>query len=500
MKLNPRRIATAMVVASPLAFLLAACIPDKVPTAIEPTLLEQTCVDGEPFVIFALGADCGGDDPESVETIAYASDGKELSRKILPVEYDTPMNRWGTAVPKGTTKYVVVGECEDIKYKTSFAVSPPDCDSTTDAGGSLSDAAVSDASSADAGAEDAGPSLLGYAYVASQPLSGSGAGQVLQFRALADGTLAPMSPPGVQVGERANRVEVATVGGARFLYATNTGSNTVSQFSVGADGRLTALSPATVSVEGEPDQLRAVGSKLYVVNTQSGTVSQFSIGATGQLTELAPAISTESAGSTGTMPTAICNLGDRMYVGVVGGTRGIAVYSIADTDTDAGVTGSLRRLLPDVAPQSGGYLSLTCSPDATHLYASTTTGVLNQFARTGDTLTPLAPASVAIDFGVSSLLLNRAGTRLFTLNSIDPSLQLFDVAAGAGTLSAMSPASATTSGPAIGAAFDPTGTFFYVADATNIGISAHRVASMASPSVVTPLPTHGLQGMTVIAP
>lgn len=354
---------------------------------------------------------------------------------------------------------------------------------------SSTDASSTDASSVDATTPDAGASLLGYAYLPTNPASGVGDGQILQYRVLADGSLTAMTPASVPAQVGTSHAAVATVGASRFLYVSNAGSDSVSQFSIGADGGLTALSPATISTgaDTQPDMLLASSSYLYVANTQSRSVSQFSIGAGGMLTSLGASVTTGS-GDPGSNPAGICELGDHVYVANAGSMEGISVYSRSGT-------GTLTRLA-DAAPTSDGYTAIVCATDGMHLYASTLSEV-HQFERSGDTLVPLTPASVSAGFGTIAVVVSADGSKLFSLSSLDQTASFYDVS-GAGLLSAMTPASVLLADTPTAAAFEPSGHYFFVTGST-AGIYAYSLVGLSDAPRETST-AMGSQSITIIAP
>lgn len=349
------------------------------------------------------------------------------------------------------------------------------------------DAGVADATLADASSVDAGPALLGFAYLPTIPSSGVGDGAVMQFRALADGTLLAMTPTSLPVGERANRVAVATIGALRFLYVSNSGSDTVSQFAVGADGALSALSPATVATGAEPDAMLVAGSNLYVVNSRANSVSRFAIGVDGVLAAPATSVAT-GTGDVGTVPVGICALGDHVYVANAGTMEGISVYTRDGT-------GALTRH-SDVAARSGGYTALACAADGEHLYAAGP-DVIFQFARSADSLSASSPESVASDIGVTAMFGNSDSSKLFSLSLLDQAVGFFSASSG-GLLSAMTPAGAVVGDLPEGAAFDPTERYFYVVG-PSAGVLAYDVSALASTPTVSASGVTG-QSITLIAP
>lgn len=504
---------------------LWACDPESAPAdatgSVE--LVSSTC-DGSEMTVLFSAHEMGCSAEAEISFFELDESGQENTTPIFgPRNFGSELTG-SFSVPLGTTDVLVALLCLDKQLASGF-LTVPACESdagvldggiddasldATTADDAMIDGGVADASvdatiadgatdassmdasldaSVDASATDAGPALLGYAYLPTNPGSGVGDGQVLQYRVLSDGSLVAMTPASVPAQERAGHAVAATVGASRFLYVANTGSDSVSQYSIGADGRLTALSPATVStgVDTEPDTMLVSGSNLYVVNTQSHTVSQFSIGAGGALTSLGAALATGSGGP-GTTPAGICELGDHVYVASSGSMEGISVYSRSGA-------GTLTRLT-DVATTSTGYTALGCATDGMHLYVAGPTEI-RQFERSGDTLVALTPASVSANFGTTALVSTADGSKLFAVNPIDQTASFYDVSS-AGLLSEMTPASVLLADSPSGAAFEPAGHYFFVTGST-AGVYAYSVAALSDAPRETATGVSS-QSITVIAP
>jgi hypothetical protein len=140
----------------------------------------------------------------------------------------------------------------------------------------------------------AAPSLARGSFVY---VSNYGDGAVSQFRANADGTLTPLTPPSVKAYPRCHSLAADPTG--RFLYVLSALEFSrrdclISQYRIGPNGTLTPLSPATVPVPysgqgGGPFLVSVDPSGRFVyVPGRDGTIAQFGIQRNGTLTPLQP--------------------------------------------------------------------------------------------------------------------------------------------------------------------------------------------------------------------
>jgi 6-phosphogluconolactonase (cycloisomerase 2 family) len=272
------------------------------------------------------------------------------------------------------------------------------------------------------------PPAVAYAYVSARPAAAASPGAVYEYAVLGDGSLSALTPASIAAG--LDPAAVAVDQASRYVYVVNVGDGTISQYAIQADNSLAPMNPATVANPGmktlginpSAAQLDPSASFLYVTNAADDTVSQFRIGSDGQLTPLTPA--TVAAGTT---PMAIATGfggGGPAYVyvansglGVVGGTGSVSQYAI-------GADGTLTPLAP-------ASIALTGSPVAVGIHASTAyvmnncvgsncTGSITPFAIGADgTLTPTgAPITTGGHYDSISLLVDPGGEDAYLLSNL----------------------------------------------------------------------------------
>jgi len=168
-----------------------------------------------------------------------------------------------------------------------------------------------------------------------------GDGTVSQFRANADGTLTPLTPPSVKAYPRCHSLAADPTG--RFLYVLSALEFSrrdclISQYRIGPNGTLTPLSPATVPVPysgqgGGPFLVSVDPSGRFVyVPGRDGLLAQFHINADGTLAPLSPPFVGAGGGTLG-VSTAFDRLHSTLYVSSrahmaaanVGGVAGFAI-------------------------------------------------------------------------------------------------------------------------------------------------------------------------------
>jgi sugar lactone lactonase YvrE len=203
--------------------------------------------------------------------------------------------------------------------------------------------------------------------------------QIAQFAVGGDGSLSALDPAAVPADEPRR---LAMTPGGTDLYAT--ADDGVVQFDVAADGRLTPKQPPLVYAGGEPHSIAVHpdGTSVYVTDRDRGTLRQFDVGPDGALIAKDPRYVTAGSSPRG---VAVSPSGATAYV-LAGGD--IAVFDVA-------ADGSLTRRAEPVDVPTWRLQDVALTPDGAHLYATSASGRVFQFAVAADgTPVPMTPADV----------------------------------------------------------------------------------------------------------
>jgi DNA-binding beta-propeller fold protein YncE len=266
---------------------------------------------------------------------------------------------------------------------------------------------------------------------------------VSQFNVAANGTLTPMSPAAVTVGELpqamavspngrnayvanwgdgtlsvlsigaggqltpkatvdANLAEAAGVAltpDGKSLYVANWDSNNVAQFRVLSDGSLTPMAKATVAAGQEPDFIAVTpnGKHAYVTNYEDGTVSEYAVGAGGALLLLGHV--TAGAAESNMYSATIRPNGSAIYVPTGSGVHefGIGANGLLSSKGTAAAKGSDPENIWLTADGKSAYLAD---------YASGQQGVLAQYnVSAAGLLAPKSPATIAANGGPAAVMI-----------------------------------------------------------------------------------------------
>ncbi|MBU6363819.1 MAG: beta-propeller fold lactonase family protein, partial [Acidobacteria bacterium] len=231
-----------------------------------------------------------------------------------------------------------------------------------------------------------------FAYVTASPvISGVTTGRVYQFAVTGTGRLVPLATEAIAAGN-APRLMAVNPAGTRLFVLANT-DNQVRQFVIDpATGQLSAASTPTVTVPSNTAQILITpnGSNAYVSATGAGSVSQFGFTAGGLLTPLSPAtVSLAGAYFMAATPDS-----QSLYVGVGSGTT-LAQYTI-------GAGGLLSAKSPATVAVPSSPNPFVMRPNGQNLYvASWGTNAVAQYAVAAGTgnVTALSPASVTTSAG-----------------------------------------------------------------------------------------------------
>ena len=186
---------------------------------------------------------------------------------------------------------------------------------------------------------------------------------ISQFDILADGSLAPKSPPRVPLSGTGSRHIAMSPDGAH-LYVAHSGTGGMSQFDVDGAGRLTPKTPATIAGPSLTIGLAVTpdGRSLYLPAASEHVVYQYDIGPDGALTSKTP-------------PTVPANDDQLIVVSADGRSAyGTSAGSFVD-QWDIGSGGVLVPKTPAFATapaRMAGWMAVT--PDGRSLYVTGGTG------------------------------------------------------------------------------------------------------------------------------
>ena len=268
--------------------------------------------------------------------------------------------------------------------------------------------------------------------------------------------------------------------GSSFIYTANTGGNSISAFSNDTSGALTPVAGSPFTFAGGPIGIASTpnGKFLYVSSFQNASVTPFSINATtGALTAL-----TCPAATTGTQPLkiAITPAGTFLYTSDQQ-PGGVSEFSI---DANTGCLTSLGSIASDAiardltVDRTGNFLYVVTGGGGIDTYSIAATGLLTRLATEGfndntTTMTsakasPTADLLLATDAGSTNAIFG------LLINAVTGSL-------------AQATAVPHGSGPSA-VAFNPAGTFAYVANTGSNSISVDAVTSGGGITPGNPVP------------
>ena len=277
---------------------------------------------------------------------------------------------------------------------------------------------------------------------------------ILAYRRNADGTLTPIGLPNnsfsrFPTGGRGipNPMEVlgpedldfalVTTEDRRFMFASNGGSNTISAFRVLGDGSLQPVAGSPFSSGGiDPSSLYVVGNRLFVVNKNDNVTypneenpnyRTFTIETDGRLTQIPDAVVQAVPHSS---PSNFIVAPNRK---VAFGTDFLAVVRKTPQagslrSFTVGVDGKLTPVVgTPLAVEGGGALGLWAHPTQNILYVglpiAKKVAVYSYDGNSGQlTLLTTVPAGAAACW----LRTNRAGTRLYCLNSAESTISVYN--------------------------------------------------------------------------
>ena len=294
-------------------------------------------------------------------------------------------------------------------------------------------------------------------------------------------TLGPATP---QVLD-ATTIGLALAPSKKFLYTVNSFADTISIFSIASDGTLTLT--ATPTPEGGSGPYAAVidpsGKYLLVTNNLSASVSVFSIDSTtGALTPtpgspfFANADPTEILFMPSTNVVYVSNPGIGT-VTIFSFSNGVLtqLYGLSPVISGAGATGL-------AADASGQFLYVANSSAVNPPPYSTTTGNISAFNinQTTGALTPVpgSPFTATGGSGPTELTVDPSGTYLYASTpGTGSSIWCFIIDSTTGQLTPASNSPFSVEAGAAFAAFDPTGSFFFIGNSSGKAIDGYTYNS-----------------------
>ena len=281
-------------------------------------------------------------------------------------------------------------------------------------------------------------------------LAGDNKNSILAYRQAANGSLEtlPGSPfatggagygnPSQKLGPNDTDEPIALSADKRRLFAVNQGSNTIAVFDIGADGRLTPVPGSPFPSGGvNPGSVGVAGSRIYVVNKNDDGAATggrpnyavFDVSAAGQLTPVAGATVETTVGSSPSH--ALIAPGQKLlfvddFLAFMAPTP-VGTLRAFSIGADGRLTAAPGTPMP--IEGTGGALGLWAHPTQNVLYVGFPmqgkVGVYNFDPITG-ALT--FRTSVAAGKAACWLRVNRAGTRLYCLNSAESTISVYDLA------------------------------------------------------------------------
>ena len=297
-------------------------------------------------------------------------------------------------------------------------------------------------------------------YVASNLGTGNG---VLAYRLQADGTLAaldgsPFATGGngftntaQALGPDDNDESVALSADKKRLFVANQGSGSIAVFDIGSNGKLAAVAGSPFPSGGlNPCSIGVAGSRIYVVNKSDDgnpatvdpapSYTVFDVAADGKLTAVAGATVTTKAGATPShalvAPGQRLLFVDDFLAFMPPAPQGtLRAFAIGADGKLTAAPGTPVALPVDALGMPSGALGLWAHPTQNVLYV----GIPMQSKIAAYAYDPTSGALTyrsSFDSGVAGapnagtcwLRVNRAGTRLYALNSGEATISVFDLA------------------------------------------------------------------------
>lgn len=259
---------------------------------------------------------------------------------------------------------------------------------------------------------------------------------------------------------------------------------------VGSIGLATALAVGTTSVTATSGSVTSPGDTLtvtpaeyaYVSDINNAQVDQYIIGTGGTLVPM-----TTPTVASGATPTGLAVDPTHHFVYVANfGSASVSQYTV-------GATGALTPMNPATVAAGSLANSVTIDATGTHAYvpnAGVTGATISQYTITPGTgaLVPMTTPSVPAKAGAAVMRINNAGNFAYVSNFNANSVSLFSIDAG-GALTFVSDTMllGTNVNPNV-LTIDSTGTYLYVADASND--TSHGIAQFhidAATGALTPL-------------
>jgi 6-phosphogluconolactonase (cycloisomerase 2 family) len=262
-----------------------------------------------------------------------------------------------------------------------------------------------------------------------------------------------------------------------FAYVANLSANTISAYELNSAGQISAKgTPLASKIQPKSIVAHPSGKFAYVANFGHNTVSAYSISPTGTLAE----VNTVAAG---TNPTAIAFGGStNQYVYVTNvGSDNVSMYNI---DSVTGALTAIGTVATGSRPQSidskngfayvvnqGIYQGTGQVAGSVSAYAVGSTGILTPLNGSITYAAGDAPSSIGVD---------PTGKYVYVTNQLKDDISAYLIEA-TGTLTKITQDGANGNKPAgnapVAMAFDPTGTFAYVANYDSNNISAYSIAN-----------------------
>jgi 6-phosphogluconolactonase (cycloisomerase 2 family) len=276
------------------------------------------------------------------------------------------------------------------------------------------------------------------------------------------GVLTQLSGSPITAGQGVEALALHPSG--KYLYAANSGTNNISLYTISTTGGLTEVTPRTGTGGTSPTLMVIDGSGtlLYVANSGSNDISVFSIGSDGTLTPVLQCVTSNNCQAATTpiglsaMNMALAPSGNFLYVTGQAQQGFIEVFPVSQGVLGVPVSGS--PFLTGNNP-----LGLVIDSAGSHLYtANKQDNSISTFTVNADgSLTQLGSAIGQTFSGPVSLHIDQSGKYLYVANQGSSNVGAYSIEADGGlTLLSGSPFS-TGSNPNV-LASDSSGKYFFV--------------------------------------
>jgi 6-phosphogluconolactonase (cycloisomerase 2 family) len=294
---------------------------------------------------------------------------------------------------------------------------------------------------------------------------------------------------------------------SRFFFAAVPTSNDIVAYREDPNaGVLTQLSGSPISAGSgvEALALHPSGKYLYAANSGSNNISLYTVATTGGLTEVTPRT------NAGTSPTLLITdaPGSLLYA-ANSGSNDISVYSISSSTgelTPVPQCFTSSNCTATTTPIGFTALNIALAPSGKFLYvtgeeqlAGVNEGIIEVFPVSNGVLgTPVAGSPFFTGNLPFGLVIDSAGSHLYTANKQDNSISAFTINSN-GSLAALGTAIGETFTGPVSLLIDKSGKYLYVANQGSSNVAAYGIGSDGGLTLLTGSPFSTGSGPSVLA-